>query len=398
METTLYTQIKEYLSYCESKIDVYVNFDFAPTLGLDPILQKLLFGDGNVLLKTPEKSLQHQTLALAIYLYILNDNQDISKDLTIYGHSLVHNALLNIKFTDAVFLFGFVDTPMNEIKDTYYKSLRYSARDTETTRNLNTTHLKIDFERVNAQERNLTQFDILSAFYGFNMEFTNKFHCMLLRSRGVVYSDLTYLEFVTDGMSSNLYSQNFIDGRYIALRNSIPRDIYTNNQYHFRLLINQIKNSTYLNTITDDVNKYIYTPRITKAECRDGILSLSGRYITIVPNVDAYIKSNEQNKNLIYGVMMLYDFENDKFDEIILGNDFETVVHYASGYEYGMVVAFHKDGNTTYDDESPYEGSFTTQPTDKKKLYYIKSDAVINFDNIKLVVYIDQYERYANFN
>lgn len=445
MDTSLYQQQKQFISYCETKFFIYVNFEFNPITGLNTNMQKILFKEISkstifgsyplrlkTLERTPENSLQQQTLLLAIYMYILEDTFNVNDYLLQYGNSLVSNALLNIKFRELQPAFGMVGVDPKDTIDKYYQSLRYSLRDTETTQAMNMKHLDEDFKDIEIKTVGLSQYDVIFAFYGFNSKIAKEYHTKLLRS---FYGEIkpTCIEYINTLLQKNPHPYKyFTNNRYGNMLHCKPKDLYFDDQDHVILMVNQIANSTFLNIITDDVNKYQYTPLITKDQTT-GIVIVNGRGISTYSNLDDYNRINNisntfdnvklpnsfgfygVNQNVItmdmetpktlYGVIMKYDLENQKINNTILTNNVKSAVDYASGCEYGVVVEFVVDPNMKYvevDNKfiehrklSKCKGDFITPITDCciiKKLfsgqaYYIVNDALFNIDNITSIIY-----------
>lgn len=416
MDLSLYSKQSEFLQYCESKLEVHVDFNFTPTMNSD--IRKLLFGDGNVLLKVNNSSLQQQTLALSIYVYILETIKGVPEMLLRYGNTLVTNALLNIKFKEYQPGFGMVGVDPKDTINDYYNELRYSLRDTETTNTLNAMHLKEDFQNINKFMIPLTQYEVNFAFYGYTKKVSQKYTNLLNNLN--VKSKPTCLEFIHDLVKNDVQHYRYCSSNrdFFSYK---PRGLYLDDQDNFLLLLGQIENSTFLNTITNDVNKYQYTPREENTDnitIHDKKISTFRSLADYVSINNIHIPSSEYifsmfgepeivtpTPNSLYGVVMKYDIENNKINNVILSNDVVSATKFAAHYEYGAVVEFVKNNNIKYVDShvdriryrtlNKWKGDVVPSNVDcymstlvlGYQVFYIIDDGFFNINNIKSIIY-----------
>lgn len=335
LDKSLYTEQEQFLNYCESKIEVHVDFNFNPSI--NPNVRMLLFGNDNVLLKTPKKSLQHQTLALAIYINILENYKiDVMNEkLLDYGSILIFNALFNIPFREYEPMFVSSYQNIEELKNEYYKNERYSLKNTPESKNLNAIHMAQDFKHLIAKSIKINQSDILAAIYGLSTE-----HQIMLIDHESCFAFIS--NFILN--DANLYKY-FSKTRYNRIFHYKPITMSLDLNEHTMFLIREIHNSTFLNTITNDVNRYQYTQIITK-DRKTNVFSIGHKSIYIFNNIEDHIKQigiNQEISNLLYGVMMTYDFENGKLNNMILVDNVKVAVSFADNYQHGMVIVFYKE-------------------------------------------------------
>lgn len=271
--------------------------------------------DKFTIFRKPKKpTLQNQTLLIALYMFTFrvffkggmkNVTQDFANLILKHGDELIFHALYNLKYDDTIF-----ESDYNLIKETTktYPVMIYS----------------------------LKECDVFMALYGINME-----HWQFLKNldNPGPFGDLVTFDRLIDGIIESYPEKVFTKERQQNLQKIKPHTIIFNNQEYYKIMVNQLSESVFLNIPTPSNNIHV---NITDNYSLSKIKTEYNNIIDIYSSVTEYLKNN--NKIHLYGVIMSYDFNDvDNFtDLILLDNVFESI-QIASKFEYGMVICIPHD-------------------------------------------------------
>lgn len=341
---SLYEAQKQLLVECENKIKVFATFDKNKTINSH--VRTLLFGKYKLLLSAAGTTLQHQTLALAIYMNILcNFMNKINKSLLYYGNTLVFNGLLNIKHVIYKNNFSIKGEKQPEETNKFNLTSRYSL---DNPIELNNKYLQEDFQQIENRVLTFNSYDIIAAIYGLNLETQSK-----MSHSEVVQGNETCTDYINNLIISTIPLFNiFTPQRFGTMFGTKSSSNTFELKQHFQLQVKYITNSDFLNTTTTKVNKYYYVKdHINNVE--NGYITINGNPILLFSDAEKFslmaeLCVNDTNRDVsvtindfVFGVMMTYDFEEGIITDMPLGG-LKNAIRTAQDYENGMIVVFRK--------------------------------------------------------
>lgn len=356
----LYKQQKEAIRQLQKKITINVKFDQNNVLS--HAVRETLFGDGNTLIVSNIMTLQQQTLILAIYINVMtNFMSNVEDALNNFINKLVFYGMYNMTPIDRTNSYSFVtnhNPPANNLTHQYHYI------DEPVGNQLNAKHLQEDVSILPKQTFNLTSFDIIGAIYGLNAKTQASLNCSEVCTGKITCHDYIINKIKSDVQLTdtlmpmrfwNLYISNFTN-KYIPITEYII------------LLMNQFHNSSFYQNVTNDTNKYIYTPkytiipdepisRIIVDNCEvetyhnyNDFIKKHGNLTELFAGKNGFGVStslfvqNARNVNVdnnpLFCIAMKYDFENDTIGNQILSDNIIEISKYQSIYEYGIILAF----------------------------------------------------------